>query len=334
VARAIEADPAQEWQALLDQSLDAWALQSDAVVLSADVDGLTACALLGTRRSVHVIGIYTTTHLVLLDGATSEDAAAALWLDHDVSEPGVICVGQHLVNHMPGDTLPRRDERSFNPNVWQHQSWKQSFAGRAGRRRDKYPYGTCHFVAVALEVDPGEGISDVSALLAHADGTWRTVVDYAPNAEIWYRDMFDGDVFLRALIDRWHSDPNALKRHAALVNALVEAGVSNGPSRATIARALPPNLRALTGRQSIRYGGDAQRYVDRTKSVLDLCASIVGTDVDIGQNVTSVVSGTRTTPYPDRIDDFDEFMMENEIFSHAFTGLRTLSMTTGIQLIQ
>ena len=110
------------WKSELSAVLNAWHSTSTGVVLSADVDGLLSCALVASRFPVHVLGIYTTTHLVLLNGATSADAANALWLDHDVSQIGVKCVGQHLIHHMPGDILPLREPVSFNPNAWMHQS--------------------------------------------------------------------------------------------------------------------------------------------------------------------------------------------------------------------
>lgn len=321
------------WKSDLSLVLNAWHATSNGVVLSADVDGLLSCALVASRFPVHVLGIYTTTHLVLLDGATPADAANALWLDHDVSEIGIKCVGQHLVHHMPGDTLPLREPVSFNPNAWLHQSWKESFRGRKGKTRDKYPYGTCHFLANALDFEVGTRANDVAALFAHADGTWRTVVDYEPNATIWYDLMFQGDEFLQVLRERWSDDTQCLDRHEAVVERLIRAGVSKSLSRAKIAALLPENLKALTGSQSIRYlPTNNQEYVDRVYSVLTLCAAAIGSKPTCGRTPTSIVSGTRETPYPNRIDSFDEFMIDNKIFSHAFTDLRTLSYTTGIHL--
>jgi len=56
----------------------------------------------------------------------------------------------------------------------------------------------------------------------------------------------------------------------------------------------------------------------------------------IALGVALVRNGTNSprveTPYPDKITDFDEFMQENKIFSHAFTDLRTLRYTTDIEL--
>jgi len=323
----------ESWKDLLSNVLSAWASESEGVVLSADVDGALSAAIVATKFPTRVIGIYTTTHLVLLDGATAEDAGRALWLDHDVSEPGVRCVGQHLVHHKKTDELPRREPESFNPNVWLRQAWENSFSGRGGRKRDKYPYGTCHFLADALGIDPGTEASPLAALMAHADGTWRTVVDYAPNADIWFNEMFVGSVFLEHLRESWAESSTHLAAHADVVNRLISAGVTNGRSRSKIADGLSDDLQALTGRQGVRYQPkDPQSYADKVRSLQDLVAAEVGSTVLGGSSVSSIISGHVDTPYPDRISDFDEFMMENDVFSHAFTNQRTLRYTTGIRL--
>lgn len=321
------------WESALLDVLGSWSDDSDGVVISADVDGLLSVALLAGRFPVRVVGAYTTTHLVLLDGATSEDAARALWLDHDVSEPGVRCVGQHLVHHKPEDELPRREPQSYNPNVWERQAWSESFRGRSGTKRDKYPYGTCHFIAHALGYQPSSKTSPAAALLAHADGTWRTVVDYAPNARIWANLMFGGNDFIDYLQDEWHSSSSSLDAHRVAVTNLLSVGVSATPSRAKIAALLPDELRALTGRQSIRYSkSNPQVYADRIRAVLRYVADAIGTNPSVGHVVTDVITGVVETPYPDRIDSLDAFMDENEVFSHAFTDFRTLRFTRGIQL--
>lgn len=322
------------WNQELNRVLDDWSAGGGGIVLSPDVDGMTSCALLAARYDAHVVGIYTTTNILLLDGATREDAAQALWLDHDVSEPGVRCVGQHLIQLRETDLLPRREKMSFNPNLWLNQSWDHSFKGRDGKRRDKYPYGTCHFIANGFGVDPGTVIDDLAALLAHADGTWRTVVDYRANAEIWYDIMFSGDEYLLHLRDVWHSSPEANAKHWELVLRLLNAGVSNTASRAKIAAQLPDHQKRLTGRQSINSRLKPADYIGKVRSVLELCASIVGTSPTIGSTVTDVIHGDVTTEYPDRIPDFDTLMTERQIFSHAFTDFRTLRYTTGINLQQ
>ena len=322
-----------DWKNLLGAVLNGWEKDGTGVVISADVDGLMSCALLALKYPVHVVGIYTTTHLILLDGCSAQDAANALWLDHDVSEIGVRCVGQHLVQLHPTDQMPLREPTSFNPNVWASQSWIDSFRGRAGKKRDKYPYGTCHFIANYVGVDPGKSIGTLTALLAHADGTWRTVVDYEQNAVSWYDLMFEGDVFLKFLREEWHSNPTALECHRATVEELLACGVSAQASRARIAELLPENLKALTGRQGVRYlPANQATYVEKISKILDYCAKAVGSHPTMGVEPTSTISGVVDSPYPNKILNFDDFMVENAIFSHAFTDQRSLKFTTGIKL--
>ena len=59
-----------DWKNLLGAVLNGWSSNGSGVVISADVDGLMSCALLALKYPAHVVGIYTTTHLLLLDGAT------------------------------------------------------------------------------------------------------------------------------------------------------------------------------------------------------------------------------------------------------------------------
>jgi hypothetical protein len=93
------------WQTDLSSVIDKWASSSKnrAVVISPDVDGLTSAAILNEFYPLTIIGIYTTTHLLMLDDFDSNDAKNALWLDHDVSQKGIKCIGQHLVHQASPD---------------------------------------------------------------------------------------------------------------------------------------------------------------------------------------------------------------------------------------
>jgi hypothetical protein len=321
------------WENELSRVLNSWAANSIGVVLSPDVDGLLSCAILASKFPVKVIGIYTTSYLVLLDNSTPVDAANALWLDHDISEPGIRCVGQHLVHHRKTNVLPRREKDSFNPNVRKRQSWENSFRGRSGLGIDKYPFGTAHFLAHAFEIDPGHSNTELAALLAHADGTWRTVIDYQANADIWHQLMFEGNSFLSNLRNTWAKSTSHLNAHSKVVENLVSRGVARTPSRAKIASLLPENLRALTGSQSVHFNSrNPQTSLESLNRVLGYISSQVGTKPRVGLKSTSIITGKVETPDPLSISNFDDFMMENQIFSHAFTDLKTLRYTKGIML--
>jgi hypothetical protein len=327
----------KEWQQELLRVLDA-AEGPHEVVVSPDVDGLMSAALLARHKPVRIIGAYTTSHLLLGNGVSKERAADALWLDHDVSEPGIRCVGQHLVLRTDKDLLPRREPVSFNPNIWSPQPWNKSFAGVSGKKRDKYPYGTAHFLAVALGTSRGKLSVEQRALFAHADGTWRTVVDYRANALIWRDLMFPGDPLIEYLLDDYQSREADLASHLTLVQKLLAAGVQAQQSRAPRAQLLPPHLKALTGNQSIagRASMQPEAYYARMAAVARVIAEVFDASVEVIEPFATIISGEYHSLYPNALPEnhehFDDFMSSWEIFSHAFTDFRSLKVTKGISL--
>ena len=57
--------------------------------------------------------------------------------------------------------------------------------------------------------------------------------------------------------------------------------------------------------------------------------------VNYPESITDVVSGTAQPEYPDRIlknQSLDEWMVENNVFSHAVTFRNTIRYTTNLEL--
>jgi hypothetical protein len=131
----------------------------------------------------------------------------------------------------------------------------------------------------------------------------------------------------------YRNEHNAHPLHQNIVNNLRAIGYTS-QSRSPKANNLPEELKSLTGSQSltIRITSNPQRYLDRIKLGLNLISSHIGNRPEIGTTANFLLSGKRTSFYPNRIDDFDSMMVEENMFSHAFTDLRTLSFTTGISL--
>lgn len=322
-----------QWHSDLTRVLDDWAKSNKKrhVVISPDVDGLTSASILNSMYPLKIIGIYTTTHLLLLDDHTKEEAKDALWLDHDISQIGVRCVGQHLVLHQPTDKLPLRDQRSWNPNVWVRQAWTDSFKGVGGKKRDKYPYGTAHFLwdlAHRKEIPSPEQL----AILAHADGTWFALDCYRANGQIWKDLMFENSEWVEKLLN-YRNEHKAHPIHKKFTDQLFKIGYSS-QSRSTKAQLLPVELKPLVGRQSltIRITSDSARYLKKITQGLDLIGGHIKSTPEIGTFAQSLMSGKRELLYPNRIDDFDQLMMEEQIFSHAFTDFRSLSYTVNLHL--
>ena len=85
----------EDWIPEFNTALNAW--NKRFIITSPDVDGLLSAALMCDQFGAKLIGVYTTSHLILFDNFTTEAAKEALWVDHDISHPGIICMGQHLI---------------------------------------------------------------------------------------------------------------------------------------------------------------------------------------------------------------------------------------------
>jgi len=323
----------KNWQTELGEVLEEWASSSKErhVVISPDVDGLTSASILNELYPLKIIGIYTTTNLLLLDNNTSQDAKDALWLDHDISQLGVRCVGQHLVHHHPDNKLPLRDKRSWNPNVWVRQAWSESFKGVAGRKRDKYPYGTAHFLW-DLKHRGTSPSPEQTAVLAHADGTWFALDCYKANGQIWRELMFDESVWVDKLLN-YRNEHKAHPIHKKFTDSLIDIGYKS-QSRSPKAQLLPNELKPLVGKQSltIQIRSDAMRYLDRIQRGLKVIGGHMDSNPTIGSRPNGLLSGERKLIYPNRIGNFDELMVEEQIFSHAFTDFRSLSYTVNLSV--
>lgn len=322
-----------QWHSDLKSTLDNWAKSNKKrhIVISPDVDGLTSAAILNSMYPVKIIGIYTTTHLLLLDDHTKKEAKDALWLDHDISQIGVRCVGQHLVLHKQTDKLPLRDQRSWNPNVWVKQAWTDSFTGAGGKKRDKYPYGTAHFLWDLAHRSKTPSPEQV-AILAHADGTWFALDCYKANGQIWKDLMFKDSAWVEKLLNYRNERP-AHPLHKKFTDELFEIGYSSR-SRSTKAHLLSAELKPLVGRQSltIRITGNSTKYLEKITQGLNLIGGHINSTPKIGTKPQLLMSGKRELLYPNRIDSLDKLMVDEKIFSHAFTDLRSLSYTVNLHL--
>lgn len=322
------------WQDALLQVLEDW--DGQVIITSPDIDGLLSAALLCSLRKSRLGGIYTTRYLILFDGLSRTQARNALWLDHDISHPGVRCIGQHLVLHKPEDRLPRRHSVSFNPNIYYRQAYSSSFKGKTGRQRDKYPFATIHFLMAALNIPKPRPGSFHYHLLAHADGAWKTPIDYPYNCQEWYRMMFDGNSIVRDLVGDYTRDEGGKARHYALVENLRGRGIAARASRINKASLTDRGWGRIEGNQSLTFGLNVKTatFLEKLQSVIQFISEQTNWSMAPPNSITDIIPGVVETPYPDLFSrqSFDEFMTEIEMFSHAFTGLRMLKYTTGIDL--
>lgn len=319
------------WKESLGRALAAW--DGLRIVASPDVDGLMSAALLrmGGFPGARLCGFYTTRYLLIFSGFTAEDCRRALWIDHDISDPRILCVGQHLLLRHEEDRLPRRHPLSFNPNVHFGQSFEDSFKGVSATTRDKYPFGTCHMLMHLYE--GGEALDSTRnlALLAHADSSFANSSRYFDSAEIWRRQMFGDSAIMRAIVHDYMNDEN-LGPHREAVKSLLAAGVKR-VSRRHSKQALPGEWPSLEGNQSFTYASnhDKANYVAKVNRIVACLSRISAFALPPVPPVAAAISANvakHIGPQGIGRGEFDAFMESEKVFSHAFSGVMSLSYTT------
>lgn len=322
------------WKTSLVNVVDNW--DKKHVITSEDVDGILSALLFCERFGAKFGGIYAKKHLVLFDDITIDEAKDAIWLDQDISQKGIKCIGQHLVLHSSKDKLPLREKNSFNPNNYFNQSWSNSFSGKNGRQRDKYPFATIHFLIEGLNFEWEYNNELHYALLAHADGAWATSIDYEYNTKIWSELLFSPESIIHELISNYTLDVSNYDNHKQLIEKLSFLGIYGSSSRINPSSKIPEKWIGIQGHQSVtfRINSDNKKWLSKFRNVLQFIMKCTGQVIESPSKIGTVISGSIETPYPASIQlgAFDEFMLDKKIFSHAITGYRILRFTNKLQL--
>ena len=327
-----------DWIDEFNHCLDAW--DGKFIITSPDIDGILSACLLGSKYGAKLAGVYTTRYLILFDNATAYDVKNALWLDHDVSEDGIQCMGQHLVDHSELDALPKRGKNSFNPNNHFRQTWKKSFHGSNMKvgKRDKYPYATIHFLMAGMEVPDPEKYTKHFHLLAHADGSWATCVDYKVNTLSWQMLMFDSSrTLVQILNDNYVHDFRNLEGHSKMVDELIHLGIAKRSSRSGASSLIPEDWRNIQGKQSISYrkNSDPQEWLEKFNGILNYVSSTTNWGIELPRFVSEMHKGLvleLSNRGEVKDGEFDQFMYDEEIFSHAITGAGTMRFTKRLSI--
>ncbi len=319
----------ETWKRSLSECVDSW--DKAYLVSSPDIDGLLTAAILADAYGTKLIGLYTTTHLLLFERFEAQDALCAMWVDQDINHPSIQCVGQHIVSHSNVDNLPTRHPQCFNPNIWAEQTYERSFGGTSSTTRDKYPFATCHLFLSLCGFDAASLNDRETALLAHADGTFANVHIYPKNCSIWKNMMFSKSHLFNTIMPGYAANSPVVREHTNLVEQLESVGIKKAGSR-TRQRTLPDELADLTGHQGIQYAihHRDEPFLDKLNQII----AVVGKDTRFKlpsvNTINGQISGTVDQEYPNHIlkGEFDDFIAGQRVFSHAFTSQTILRFTT------
>ena len=322
--------PIENWQEFLRRCLDQWG--SKYLVSSPDVDGLVSAAIVAREKGAQLIGLYTTTHLLLFDDFTVDHALQALWLDQDINHTQIRCIGQHLISHHTEDRLPTRNPYCFNPNLFVCQAWENSFQGVRGQRRDKYPFGTCHMLLHAHDDNPNHFNDRELAILAHADGTILNRYRYETNCMIWKETMFGQSRLFELFLSEDFIQTGIVAEQQLLVRELQDAGISKRGS-ATKKRDVPAECNGLSGNQVVEFRNTgkqpAVKFLKKLNDVIAVIGNSTRFHLPAVSGIGQIVTGQVLEEKPRNIQsgDFDNWLRERRVFSHAFTAQGTLRCT-------
>lgn len=329
----------ETWIADFNKCLDAW--DGKYIITSPDIDGfLSAAAICHHRRNElnppEIIGIYTARHIVLFDNHSLDDAKNAIWLDHDITHNEVLCLGQHLLRLQPSDTINRRHQDSFNPNMWyQGLAYSNCFNGLNAQGIDKFPFATIHYIMAGLNIpEPSQGTTGYS-LLAHADSAWASGYNYNPNCKIWKDEMFDDTHrVVNDITSQNYCNPENRSIHHRMVRSLLAMGIKAASSATRQRPNIPEVWRVIQGNQTLSFAKNTNwdAWMDKFQNLWDYILTNMNWIANSPSFVSSITSGDYNRDYPDRIHDLGDLLEAKQVFSHAVTSNSEIKYTTGINL--
>jgi hypothetical protein len=319
------------WKNELTGVIQNWANRTKKqVIISPDIDGISSCSILSQEFDIEIIGLYNTSNVILFGETSVEEAKNALWLDLDVNQIGISCIGQHLLYQFDNDQITNREPNSWNPNVWQSQSWKNSFSGLNSTRKDKFPFGTMHFLWDLF--NEGKSLTkEQIAVMAHSDGTWFALDNYKRNGEIWSDLMFSKSNWTTPLLN-YRAESGVHNVHKIFVDEIYNIGFKS-TSQARHRNTLVNELSTLIGRQSIVQSPKKkpEEYFEKLTKGFEVVSSMIGRMPRIRKGISVVIEGKKDFVYPP-VENLDKWLLENKVFSHIFQGQTKLSYTTGLVL--
>jgi hypothetical protein len=205
-------------------------------------------------------------------------------------------------------------------------------------KRDKYPYATIHFLMAGMGVPDPEKYTKHFHLLAHADGSWATCVDYKVNTNTWKELMFDSSrTLVQILNDSYVHNQQNLDGHSQMVEELIRLGIAKRSSRSGTSSLIPEDWRNLQGKQSISYrkNSDPQEWLGKFNGILNYVISNTNWKIETPRFVSKMHRGLvleLSNRGEVKDGEFDQFMYDEQIFSHAITGAGTMRFTKRLSI--
>ena len=150
--------------------------------------------------------------------------------------------------------------------------------------------------------------------------------------------MFDSSrTLVQILNENYVQDLRNLEGHSQMADELIRLGVAKRKSRSGRSSRIPEGWRNLQGKQSISYrkNSDPQEWLGKFNGILNYVSSTTKWRIELPSFVSEMHRGIvleLSNRGEVKDGDFDQFMYDEDIFSHAITGAGTMRFTKRLSI--
>ena len=122
-----------------------------------------------------------------------------------------------------------------------------------------------------------------------------------------------------------------------MVDELIHLGIAKRSSRSGASSLIPEDWRNIQGKQSISYrkNSDPQEWLEKFNGILNYVSSTTNWGIELPRFVSEMHRGLvleLSNRGEVKDGEFDQFMYDEEIFSHAITGAGTMRFTKRLSI--
>jgi len=170
-------------------------LRNKSIIINSDLDGLISGFLLKKYLNCEIVGFTNSEEKVWFNESCNTPYNQIGFVDIFIANPDIVTIDQHIisVNKRHYNSL-KENKNKINPNLLNPR-----FQLPRSSYRNKYPFGTLHFIIALLEKE-GYKLKTLNLykqleeiqlidLMLRADDTMKTTVDssYMKNASAWWQ---------------------------------------------------------------------------------------------------------------------------------------------------
>lgn len=286
----------------------------DSMLMGNDLDAILSAQYLHDKFGWKIVGLYDLTNIWYDESVDIRQKIRnkkIIAIDLDIYHHSIPSLGHHILQMKPSDQLSGF-VNSINPNLMRNRT-KQNY-------RWKYPLGTIHFLRWLFEDQRRN--NDFEMLCWLADSTFINAQKYRENVEEWLKKFLDCDYFWKYFL-RTGSIEFETYMKGKILPALSDINLDN-----TTAMTESKHLLIKGYQTRIRNVNNDQPEIVK---LMKYISEISGVNLPNFPAKFEKIQGKRKNVDLHEVlknyQNFDDFLVRENIFSYAMTYSNTLNYT-------